>query len=132
MGAVVLSLRGEDREAETKRAGCGSPRGGAEAQGQGLAALCGSSLRDDFFSWRGASGRRYVCSVFPREEFAIVEQFEGVTLIGVAGRGAHRRALCVLSSRELRVRGHAGVDEWHVHFGDDERKRRDLAASLLR
>lgn len=136
MGAVIVSFRSvsfrsADRGTKTNGAGCGSSQGEA-APGERLAALCGSSLRDEFFSWRGASGRRYVCSVFPRRDFAIVEQFKGVTLVGVAGRGAERRALCVLSSRELRSRGHEGVEEWHVHFGDDERKRRDLSVALLR
>jgi hypothetical protein len=131
MGVVVFSLRSQDRETEARRAGCRSSLGARAAKGEQLAALCGSSLRDEFFSWRGASGRRYVCSVFPRKDFEIVEQFKGVTLVGVAGRGAQRRAVCVLSSNELLSRGHADVDEWHVHFGDDERKRRDLAASLL-
>jgi hypothetical protein len=126
MVGVVVSLKGEDLGARVQ----GAPRGGA-ARGEPLAALGDCSLRDDFFIWRGASGRRYVFSVFAREEFAIVEQFKGVTLVGVAGRGAQRRAACVLSSGELASRGHAGVAEWHVHFGDDEKKRRDLAAALL-
>ncbi|HXY58631.1 MAG TPA: hypothetical protein VEH76_08625 [Methylocystis sp.] len=127
MGAVVLSFAEEARGRKARLGYVGRNLG----PGRALASLCGSSLRDDFFSWRGASGRIYVCSVFGREDFSVVEEFRGVSLVGVARRGGERRALCVLSSSELRLRGHAGVDEWHVHFGNDEKKLRDLSASLL-
>ena len=40
-------------------------------RGQALAALRSSELRDRFYSWRGGSGRRYVCSVFPAADQAV-------------------------------------------------------------
>ena len=127
MSGVVLSFAEESRGRRTPGAYVARNFG----SGRSLAALCGSSLRDDFFSWRGASGRIYVCSVFGREDFSVVEDFHGVTLVGVSRRGGDRRVLCILSSSQLRLRGHAGIDEWHVHFGNDEKKLRDLSASLL-
>lgn len=131
MGAVVLSFSGESCCLGAARAPEGFREEGPRVGGEALQALRGSSLRDDFFAWRGASGRRYVCSVFPQEESEVVAQFERVMLIGVSRRGPERRVICVLSSSQLASRRPLGVDEWHVHFGDDDRKLRDLAAALL-
>lgn len=112
----------------------GAPRG------QSLASLPASDLGERFYAWRGASGARFVCSVFQGGEEAVVAGFSNALIVGVAREGAARRPVCVLSSREFEgVAGRApweasralGVNEWHVHFGWDEGKLRDLAASLL-
>ncbi len=100
--------------------------------GERLASLRDSALRDEFFSWRGASGSRYVCSVFSRAQDAVAAGFAGAVVIGVVRRGAKRSAVCLLSSEELSAAaGHANVDEWHVLFEAGEAELRDLALSLL-
>jgi hypothetical protein len=125
---------GEASPEKASRAGtAASPRG------QTLASLLSSELGDRFYCWRGASGARYVCSVFQSGEEAIVADFSQGLIIGVARDGAARRPICVLSSgdfesargRELRAAARAhGVSEWHIHFGADDAKLNDLAASL--
>jgi hypothetical protein len=109
-------------------------------RGQALGALRASELLNRFYSWRGASGERYVCSIFSLEEETIVADFSLAIAIGVARDGAWRRPVCLLSSREFETapgrairdaaRAH-GVNEWHVHFGSGDAGLRDLAESLL-
>lgn len=131
-----------ERGANKKRVGVRRrARGeGAPPRGQSLASLSASKLRERFYSWRGASGRRYVCSVFPSIEETIVADFSQGVIIGVVGEGASRRPICVLSAddfdseRGLLVRQEArarGVDEWHIHFGVGDAGLRDLADLLL-
>jgi hypothetical protein len=136
MVEVEFAKRREGRR--PKPAAAGFVAGGGRApRGQSLASLAASSLGAGFYSWRGFSGRNYVCSVFADAERAVVAEFSAATIIGVASEGAARRPVCVLSSREFSVLSadrhgeFPGVDEWHVHFGADEAELRDLAASLL-
>lgn len=112
----------------------------ASPSGQALASLLTSDLRERFYSWRGLSGRRYICSVFSAADAAVVAEFTAAAVIGVAKIGAARRPVCVMSSREFHIWGDIrsregaeshGVSEWHVHFGGDEEGLRDLAGSLL-
>jgi hypothetical protein len=112
----------------------------ASSSGQALASLLTTDLRERFYSWRGLSGRRYICSVFSTAETAVVCEFTAAAVIGVAKAGAARRPVCVMSSREFPVWGDIGsregaeshgVSEWHVHFGVDDFGLRDLAGSLL-
>jgi hypothetical protein len=132
----ISSMSHPDRQAARR------PRRAAPPpRGQALASLLASdALRDRFYSWRGASGRRHVCSVFHRGEEAIVADFSNGLIVGVACEGAFRRPVCVFSAREfdsgerrsLRETAHElGVIEWHVHFGADGEALRDLASSLL-
>lgn len=113
----------------------------AAPRGQRLASLDACDLRDRFYSWRGASGRRHVCSVFGIEEEAIVAEFSRALVIGVAREGTTRRPVCVLSSRDFEgaegrmIRADAralGGNEWHVHFSaEDDDILRGLAVALL-
>ncbi|MCX7899619.1 MAG: hypothetical protein N2444_05985 [Methylocystis sp.] len=112
----------------------------AAARGRALEALNDSEwLRDRFFSWRGASGRRYVCSVFQVGESAFVAELARGVIIGVARESAPR-PVCVLpagvgfaSDRAglWRYARELGVTEWHVLFCAEENTLRDIAASLL-
>jgi hypothetical protein len=120
--------------------GRGDDRAARAPRGQSLASLPASDLGERFYAWRGASGARFVCSVFQAGETGIVADFSSALIVGVAREGALRRPVCVLSSREFEgVAGRApweaeralGVAEWHVHFCADEDKLCDLAASLL-
>ncbi len=117
-----------------------SPVGAAHARGQELASLDCSELRDRFYSWRAASGRRYVCSIFRTDEETIVADFSQAVVIGVMREGAMRRPICVLASdcfetiagHIVREDAHAlGVNEWHVHFGARDDDMRGLAIALL-
>jgi hypothetical protein len=129
-----------DRESKFAKARGEAPPGAAPS-GQALASLLSSDLRERFYSWRGLSGRRYICSVFSAAEVAVVSEFTAAVVIGVANKvGAPRRPVCVMSSREFHVWGDIGsregaeshgVSEWHVHFGVDDEGLRDLAGSLL-
>ncbi len=74
-------------------------------RGASLASLAQSRLNGAFYAWHGLSGRRYVLSVFEGSDWALVSEFEGVAIVGVANDGATRRPICVLSARELRALG---------------------------
>jgi hypothetical protein len=108
-------------------------------RGQELESLAGAGgLRAHFFSWRGATGRRYVCSVFQRGEEQFLCEIESGVIIGVARDGASLRPVCVFPAgtearrRALRETAHElGVAEWHVHFCAEPEAARDLAGSLL-
>lgn len=113
------------------------PAAHVPAHGQELESLAETdALRGRFFSWRGATGRQYVCSVFQRGEESFIADVESGVIIGVGRESAGRRPVCVLGAgesvgalrllaRELRV------VEWHVRFGADAEAARDLSGSLL-
>ncbi len=103
-------------------------------RGESLASLAQSRLNGAFYSWHGLSGRRYVLSVFDGGDWALVAEFEGVAIVGVANDETTRRPICVLSSRELRALGPALIEaatEWHVLFCADDSAIKDLAGSLM-
>jgi len=107
---------------------------GCAGRGASLASLAQSRLNGAFYSWRGLSGRRYVLSVFEGSDWALVSEFEGVAIVGVANDGTTRRPICVLSSRELRALGPSLIEaatEWHVLFCADDSALKDLAGSLM-
>ncbi len=100
-------------------------------RGAALDSLSESGLFDRFYSWRGNSGARYVCTVFPVGEKAMVADFAEGVVIGVAREGESRRPVCVIASQEFSVFdekklrdvvARRGVDEWHVHFTADDRE----------
>jgi hypothetical protein len=107
---------------------------GCAGRGESLASLAQSRLNGAFYSWHGLSGRRYVLSVFEGSDWALVSEFEGVAIVGVANDETTRRPVCVLSSRELRALGPALIEaatEWHVLFCADDSALKDLAGSLM-
>ncbi|WP_363349876.1 hypothetical protein [Methylocystis echinoides] len=112
---------------------------GLTPRGQELDSLAEANvLRGRFFSWRGVSGRRYVCSVFQRGEEGFISDLDGGVVIGVARGGGSLRPLCVLAARDngtkpplARLARELGVDEWHVHFCAGDATARDLSGSLL-
>lgn len=115
--------------------------GDAAPRGEALQSLAATdSLRNRFFSWRGASGRRYVCSVFQSGEESFIADVTNGAVIGVAREGAASRPVCVFLAQERmpgdrralrRMAQELGVAEWHVHFCADAATLRDLSASLL-
>jgi hypothetical protein len=92
-----------------------------------LAAPENSALSSRFHFWRGASGRRYVCSVFPPERVPAYERAIALfvrnngQIVGVAAGLADRSAL-------------AEADKVHVHLAKDgpalAAAFRDLSALL--
>lgn len=110
-------------------------------RGEALHSLADAdSLRSRFFSWRGASGRRYVCSVFQSGEESFIADVTNGAVIGVAREGVATRPVCVFLAQERapgdrhalrRMARELGVAEWHVHFCADAATLRDLSASLL-
>jgi hypothetical protein len=112
----------------------------ASIRGRGLAALDRTTLRERFYSWRAADGERYVCTIFPAEDEALVAGFARAVVIGVACDSGQRRPVCVLLAEELdtpsgrhaRVAaGALGVNEWHVRFCALPEVARCLARALL-
>jgi hypothetical protein len=123
-----------------RRPGAGLKWEEPSPRGQALNALRASYLLDRFYSWRGISGERYVCSIFSLEEETIVAGFSQAVIIGVACDPRGRQPVCLLSCGEFAsevgriIRSEAralGVTEWHVHFGSGDAVFRDLADSLL-
>lgn len=120
-----------------------SPRnlGDSAPRGEALQSLADTdSLRSRFFSWRGASGRRYVCSVFQSGEESFIADVTNGAVIGVTREGVTTRPVCVFLAQERvagdrhalrRIARELGVAEWHVHFCADAATLRDLSASLL-
>lgn len=114
--------------------------GRVPVRGESLASLLLSNLKDHFCCWRGASGVRYIFSIFPGEDEALVAGFSGAAVMGVAREGSVLRPVCLLDSADFDApRGRAvrndaraaGCSEWHVHFDSTEDELRDLAAHLV-
>ena len=107
-----------------------------------FASLRAHELRDGFFAWRGASGRRYVASVFAFDACAAdagLPAFEAFVLIPVqrVGGRAKVQAVVVVEWGSSRHRAVAeaiacGVDEWHVHLLGASRDERVAIAADLR
>jgi hypothetical protein len=110
---------------------------GFAPRGQELDSLAETeALRGRFFSWRGVTGQRYVCSVFQRGEEGFVADVQQGVIVGVVREGAGRRPVCVIGAGEgvgalRRLARELGVAEWHVRFGADAETARDLSGSLL-
>ena len=112
------------------------------AGGGALMSLRAHGLRDGFHAWYGASGRRYVASVFvfdPCARDAGLPAFEAFVLIPTLREGTQRRACTVEvvewgSARHRAVAAaiEGGVDEWHVHLLGASRAEREAIAADLR
>lgn len=105
-----------------------------------LAALDRTGLEDLFRVWPGASGRRYICSVYPVGEppvfdcrraivAAVRRNAAGAGLLFAFVPGAEDEA------DELRARSQKarqrGANEWHVHLLANTQEARDFAARDL-
>jgi hypothetical protein len=105
-----------------------------------LAALDRTGLEDLFRVWPGASGRRYICSVYPIGEppvfdcrraivAAVRKSAAGAAILSVFVPGAEDAA------DDLRARAEKarqrGAHEWHVHLLANTEEARDFAARDL-
>jgi hypothetical protein len=104
-----------------------------------LAALRATALEDLFQSWRGRSGRRYICSVHPAAEDATFEigravvaavrrTSEGSEIIFVFEPGRPGRGFAAWAERARR----SGAAEFHVHLLAQTRAARAAVAKDLR
>jgi len=111
-----------------------------------LASLAGGSLASRFHAWRGASGRRYICSIFPADLDAAdagLPDFADAIAMAVACDGGQRRCLALILSEWASgpAARHAfvaeslekGAIEWHIHLlaadaGAREAAVRDIEA----
>jgi hypothetical protein len=105
-----------------------------------LAALDRTGLEDLFRVWAGASGRRYICSVYPLGEppafdcrraivAAVRKSAAGATIVFVFQPGEGDEA-DELRSWAQRAR-QRGANEWHVHLLADSPAARQFAARDL-
>lgn len=104
-----------------------------------LASLAGGDLEERFHAWRGRSGRRYICSVFPVDQRAadagLPEFAEAIVIAVGEDIGGERRVVAFLQceyganalARQAFVAAavKAGAQQWHVHLlTADPQKRR--------
>ncbi len=112
-----------------------------------LAGLAGSDQSQRFRYWRGASGRRYLFSVFPigsRRSIDLCPRFDNAVVLAVKhGAGDEREILCLdqtgtipdlfFDGQQLRDAVAVGGNEIHVHLLTEHAEGRlamlrDLAA----
>jgi len=120
----------------------GSPVWASGCASVPLAALAGGALAGRFHAWRGASGRRYVCSIFLAAWAAEIPFLTDPLVLGVAVDSDGRRSLLFVSdgglpSRRLPSAIQAMIAEYHVHLLAETAAQRmqayrDLAEALLR
>ena len=115
------------------------------AHDQALAGLAGSSVADRFRAWRGASGRRYVFSVFRLDRGGVSEAFpdveSAVVIAAQRGDGAERRLLWVrqtgpdarafLIGSDVAALAARGGCELHLHFLAGSPAERDAIVADL-
>jgi hypothetical protein len=110
-----------------------------DASNKSLASLAGGDLAERFHSWRGRSGRRYICSVFRVEhhsENAGLPDFEAAIVLAVKTDVAGNRQVVGFCQCEhgfgpvarrtfASAAIAAGAQQWHVHLlTADPQKRR--------
>lgn len=136
------AVRTAGREA---RPAAGCPAKGLTSSNAPLESLAGGSLASRFHAWRGASGRRYICSVFPADPAAPdagLPDFADAIAMAVVREpdGGRRRISLFLSEatsdattrRAFVAEALAkGTIEWHVHLlAVDAWQRRAVATDI--
>ena len=105
-----------------------------------LLALEGQSLSGRFHGWRGASGQRYICTVFATPEaagaclqaivIAVARQSSGACEPVMIGQTGALPDCFALGSLVAQARG-LGANEWHVHLIARSRAQRSAAIADL-
>lgn len=108
--------------------------------GKELEALQDSPLKDRFYSWMGASGNLYVCTVFLAGEESTIADLPNTVVVGVARNDTERKIVCFGRSKDFHrcknfdlkyAASTRKVSEWHVHFATDFTKFcEDLSATM--
>lgn len=108
----------------------GSRRHSRAANGP-LDCLAGAALASRFHAWRGGSGRRYVCSVFPVQsdaELRGLPEFDAAVALAVALDGDGQRSRVAVfqvywsdgqfegDAKFVNEALAAGTCEWHIHL----------------
>ena len=108
-----------------------------------LQSLAGESLAAHFHAWRGASGRRYICSVFPADvdasDAGLPDFVDAIAMAVAREPGGGRRCLSLLHNdatsdpairRAFVTEGLAkGAIEWHIHLLATEPWQRHAVAT---
>lgn len=109
-----------------------------------LESLAGDALAARFHAWRGNSGQRYICSVFPvtAEPDAGLPDFTEAVVIAAACEDDGARRLVALRQCERGANPYAresfiiealaaGASEWHIHLlASEEMQRRAAVADI--
>lgn len=116
-----------------------------------LSSLAEGTLAQRFHAWCGASGRRYICSVFPVDRAAadagLPDYVDAIALAVTCNAEGSRRCLSLLVTDEelaepvvrqqfIAAALAAGAIEWHVHLlaADAQQRRlvsKDITAGRL-
>jgi hypothetical protein len=118
-----------------------SDRSGTRLRGKSFSSSPYRALGERFHFWTGASGRRYVCSVFAAADTALeaLDLAHAIVIAVERSRDGTCRALSLLpSSLPLRLHSSAGnwlggrtPNEFHVHLLPMDRYERDAAYADL-
>ncbi|ACB97118.1 hypothetical protein Bind_3561 [Beijerinckia indica subsp. indica ATCC 9039] len=109
-----------------------------------LGALAGGTLASHFHGWKGLSGQRYVCSIFPivqDDPLGGLPDFSvGIALAARRGETGHYRLVRIFEfgwrdeiflghSRDIEMSLAQGADEWHIHLlaGGVQERRATIA-----
>jgi hypothetical protein len=105
-----------------------------------LASLTRTGLEKLFHSWRGASGRRYICSVYPLGEAPVFDCARAV-IAAVRRDAAGAKILFAFQPGPAEMQGDfrlwtqraraKGAGEWHVHLlAETPEERAEIARDL--
>jgi hypothetical protein len=118
-----------------------SERKAATLRGKGLSPSVYGGLGERFHFWLGASGRRYVCTIFATGDTALdgLDLSHAVVIAVVRDGDGKCRALSIVpNGLPLRLHGSAGnwlggraPNEFHVHLLPANREQRDAAYADL-
>jgi hypothetical protein len=118
----------------------GPPVFAMSSAGAPLAALAGGALARRFRFWQGASGRRYICSIFPLPTSSAAEplpHYSGAVAVAVGGPAGQRRIAFVAPIEDAPERcwatlqGLGGIAELHVHLlAGTPAQRHEICADL--
>lgn len=136
------AVRATGRDARIAAAWAADPNISSNAP---LESLAGGSLASRFHAWRGASGQRYICSVFPADPSApdggLPDFVDAIAIAVGCDRAGNRRcislflcdgALDPIERDAFVAAGLAeGAVEWHFHLlALDVQKRRAAAQDI--
>jgi hypothetical protein len=140
-GRVQLSSRLPEKRPESRAVPISAIERAGESNAP-LDSLAGGTLAARFHAWRGASGRRYICSVFVAEaaefEAGLPDFADAIALAVACESDGRRRCLSVFvseagnggASRQAFVTAAlaAGAVEWHIHLLAVDAQQRRLVA----
>jgi hypothetical protein len=140
-GRVQLSARAPEKKPESEIAPVW-PADRITGSNAPLESLAGRTLSARFHAWHGASGQRYICSVFPADcadpDAGLPDFADAITLAVACDNAGQRRCVSLTLSEamtDIAARQHfiaaglaAGVVEWHVHLLAAEVQQRHAVA----